>query len=84
MEKTEKEQIAEKEKERAYEAFNNMPKQYREIACNTSIHDHILHLKQSRYATIKAHKRHLRDIDDHIRNLEQSVLENARRNGAFN
>jgi len=79
MDSKERQQIIEQEKKQATEDFNNMPFEYREIACNDMIHDHILHLKQSRSVTIKNHKRHLREIDDHIKNLERSILENARK-----
>ena len=79
MEKKERQEIIEKENKQATEDFNGMPFEYREIACDVMIHDHILHLKQSRSTTVNNHKRHLKEIDDHIKNLERSILENARK-----
>jgi len=76
--KKEQKEIIEQEKNDSTEAFNNMPFECRKVASEHMIHDHILHFKQMRQVAVRNHKKHLKEIDDWIKNLERSVLSNAR------
>lgn len=71
-------EVFEKEDKQSTEAFNNMPFEYRKIACDHTIFDHVLHLKQARAKAVRAHKVLLKDFDDHIKNIERSIADNAR------
>lgn len=63
----------EKEKQESTQAFTGMTYENRKIACDHMIHDHILHLEQSKLKAQRAHKVLMKDFNDHIKNLKRSI-----------
>lgn len=53
--------------------WNNLPIEERKRLMPYAIETQIVHLKQGRLKAVEAHKKCLRDFDDHIRNCQRDL-----------
>lgn len=54
--------------------WNDLAIEERKRLMPYQIESQILHLRQGREVAVQNHKRHLRELDDWIKNLEQELL----------
>lgn len=54
--------------------WNDLAIEERKRLMPYQIESQILHLRQGREVAVRNHKRHLRELDDWIKNLEQELL----------
>ena len=59
--------------------WNNLPEEERKRLSPYMIETHILHLEQTKLVIMRNHRRLIRDINDHIKNLKEG-MERAERN----
>lgn len=53
--------------------WNDMPVEERKRLMPHSIQTHIQHLRQAKALAVRAHRRHMQEINDWIANLEESL-----------
>ena len=53
--------------------LNDMPKEERERLIPYEMEKHILHLEQAKIVMVRNHKRMIREMDDWIKNIKNSL-----------
>jgi len=53
--------------------WNDLPIEERERLMPHQVESQILHVRQCREVAVRNHKRHLRELDDWIKNLEREL-----------
>jgi len=57
--------------------WNDLPYSERDRLYPHMIETHILHVKQSQEMAISAHKKHMKETNDLLRNLEKALLKHV-------
>jgi len=55
------------------DAFNALPDEYRKIIAASAAQTQLRDLLLERERSVEYHKKHLADIDDHIKNVRRSI-----------
>ncbi len=75
--------MSERRKFKYTHLWNDMPYEERNRLMPYSIETQILHLEQSKEAAVRGHQRHMREINDHIKSLNDGIRRWEIENGTF-